>query len=122
MLAHVQANAPLEACGLLAGLAGAVSRVIPVANQAHSAVRFRMEPAEQLQALQWIDAQGLELVGIFHSHPAGPDRPSATDIAQAAYPVVYLIWSRAGAEWSVRGYWIEGSRVTETELDVTDGA
>ncbi len=122
MHAHVQASAPLEACGLLAGRAGVVSAVIPVANQALSAVRFQMEPAEQLQALQWIDAQGLELVGIFHSHPAGPDRPSATDIAEAAYPVVNLIWSRAGAEWYVRGYWIEGSRVTEAELDVTDSA
>ncbi len=121
MRAHVQASAPLEACGLLAGRGRVVSRVISVANQAQSTVRFRMEPAEQLQAFHWMDANGLDLLGIFHSHPAGPDRPSATDVAEAAYAAVYLIWSRAGAEWYVRGYWIEGSRVTDIELDVADG-
>ncbi len=120
MRTHIQACVPLEACGLLAGRAGVVSRVIPVANQAHSAVRFRMDPAEQLQAFNWMDANGLELVGIFHSHPAGPDHPSATDVAEAAYPVVYLIWSRGEADWNVRGYWIEGRRVTEIVLDVAD--
>ncbi len=121
MRAHVQACAPLEACGVLAGSDGAVSRVIPVANQAQSTVRFRMDPTEQLRAFSWMDSNGLELVGIFHSHPAGPDRPSATDIAEAAYPAVYLIWSRGEADWNVRGYWIEGRYVTEVGLDIVDG-
>jgi proteasome lid subunit RPN8/RPN11 len=121
MRLHVQACAPMEACGVLAGREGAVLKVIPVANQAQSTVRFRMDPTEQLQAFDWIDANGLELVGIFHSHPAGPDRPSATDVAEAAYPVAHLIWSRSEADWSVRGYWIEGRRVTEIGLDIVEG-
>lgn len=98
-----------------------VSRIILVANQAQSTVRFRMDPAEQLQAFDWMDANDLELVGVFHSHPAGPDGPSATDVAEAAYPVVHLIWSRGEADWTVRGYWIEGRRVTEVGLDIAEG-
>jgi [CysO sulfur-carrier protein]-S-L-cysteine hydrolase len=121
MRAHVQACAPLEACGILAGRDGAVSKVIPVANQAQSTVRFRMDPAEQLQAFNWMDANGLELAAIFHSHPSGPDRPSATDVAEAAYPAVYLIWSRGDADWQVGGYWIAGRRVSEVKLDIVDG-
>ncbi len=91
-LAHV----PLEACGLLAGRNGSVKKVLPVRNQAQSPVRFVMDPYEQLQAFEWIDSQELELVGIFHSHPAGPETVSATDIREAAYEVVHLVWSRAG--------------------------
>lgn len=121
MRAYVQAHAPLEACGVLAGRGELVDKVIPVANQAQSTVRFRMDPAQQLQAFNWMDANGLELVGIFHSHPAGPDGPSATDIAEAAYPAVYLVWSRGEADWSVRGYWIEGRRVMEVVLDIAGG-
>ncbi len=80
-----------------------------------------MDPAEQLEALNRMEADGLDLVGIFHSHPAGPDHPSATDITEAAYEVAYLIWSRAEADWTVRGYWIEGQRATEIGLDIADG-
>lgn len=118
MRLHVNAGLPLEACGLLAGREGTVQKVIPVANHAHSPVRFRMDPVEQLQAFNWMEANGLELVGIFHSHPAGPDGPSPTDIAEAAYAVVYLIWSRGVADWRVKGYWIEERRVTEIGLAI----
>lgn len=121
MRAHVDTCLPLEACGLLAGKAGRVQEVIPVPNQAQSTVRFRMGPVEQLQAFHWMDANGLELVGIFHSHPAGPDGPSPTDIAEAGYPVVNLIWSHGTSEWSVKGYWIQEGRVMETGLDIADG-
>ena len=61
-------------------------------NVLHSAVRYRIDPAEQLAGLQPDRRSGLELVGIYHSHPNGPDG-LATDIAEAYYPeAVYLIW------------------------------
>ncbi len=118
---HIEKCLPQEACGLLAGRTGSVQKVIPVANEARSTVRFRMDSREQIEAQQWIEANGLELVGIFHSHPAGPERPSETDIAEAAYPVVHLIWSRPEANWTVKGYWIEGGRVKEVGLDIAGG-
>ena len=120
MLRHVARHVPLEACGLLAGRNGNVSKVLPVRNQAQSPVRFVMDPYEQLQAFEWIDSQALELVGIFHSHPAGPETVSATDIREAAYEVVHLVWSRAGDDesWKVRGFWIEDGQAQEVDLFV----
>src|SRR5512132_4307757 len=103
MLEHVDRQAPLEACGLLAGKNARVEKVIGVPNQAQSAVRFVMEPHEQLQAFDWIESNGLDLLGIFHSHPAGPETASVTDIAEAAYEVVHLIWSRDQTGWQARG-------------------
>jgi proteasome lid subunit RPN8/RPN11 len=107
MLAHVTRHAPLEACGLLAGKNDRVEKVLPVRNQAQSPVRFVMEPYEQLQALNWIDSQSLDLIGIFHSHPTGPETVSATDIEEAAYEVVHIILSHSDKAWKMRGFWIQ---------------
>ncbi len=120
MLKHVEASAPLEACGLLAGNDGRVENVILVRNQSQSPVRFVMDPYEQLRAFEWIDSNGLDLLGIFHSHPAGPDTASPTDIAEAAYEVVHLIWSRDRTGWKARGFWIENGSATEVSLQIVD--
>ena len=121
MEAHVQVCLPAEACGLLAGANGTIYKVIPIKNQADSLVRFRMEPAEQLRAFNYIVAQGWQLLGIFHSHPAGPPRPSATDIAEAAYDVVHIIWSPSGGAWKASAFWIRSGLLSEVKLYVADG-
>lgn len=117
---YVERHAPLEACGLLAGRNDRVEKVLFVQNQAQSPVRFVMDPYEQLQAFEQIDADGLDLLGIFHSHPAGPETASPTDIAEAAYAVVHVVCSRRGGEWSLRGFWIEDGASTEVPLRVAE--
>jgi len=118
MLDHVDGQVPLEACGILAGKNDRVQKVIVVRNQAQSPVRFVMDPYEQLQAFDWIESNGLDLLGIFHSHPAGPEIASATDIAEAAYEVVHLIWSRHQHGWQARGFWIENHHATEVAIKI----
>ena len=120
MLDHVRDQAPLEACGLLAGKKGRVEKVILVRNQAQSPTRFVMEPYEQLQAFDWIESNRLDLIGIFHSHPAGPETASATDIKEAAYEVVHVIWSRKRDHWQARGFWIEDGSATEVSLQIIE--
>jgi len=122
---HVDSCAPFEACGLLAGEGETVQQILLVANQENSTSRFRMHPAEQLRAFRLIDEGHLELLGIFHSHPAGPgsdlqsmSRPSPTDIAEAAYPVVHIIWSMDHGLWRARGFSIEDGRVSSVQLRV----
>jgi proteasome lid subunit RPN8/RPN11 len=116
MISHVDAHAPLEACGLLAGLNSKVETVFAVTNQAQSAVRFVMDPIEQLSAFEWIESNGLDLLGIFHSHPTGPEIVSPTDISEAAYAVVYVILARVDKSWRARGFWIENGEYNEVSL------
>lgn len=118
MIAHVDAQFPLEACGLLAGRGARVESVLEVANQAQSPTRYVMDPIEQLNAFEEIESQGLDLLGIFHSHPTGPEIVSPTDIAQAAYAVVYVILSRVDNGWRARGFWIENGGFKEVDLEV----
>lgn len=119
MVTHVDSHAPLEACGLLAGLNSKVETVLEIMNQAQSAVRFLMDPIEQLHAFEWIESNGLELIGIFHSHPTGPETVSQTDIAQAAYAVVHIILARRDdGSWHARGFWIKDDQYEEVALHV----
>jgi len=120
MLHYVDSHLPLEACGLLAGTDNRVEKVIGVRNQAQSPVRFVMDPYEQLKAFDWIESSGLDLLGIFHSHPAGPETASATDIGEAAYEVIHVIWSRIEDRWRARGFWIENGDASEVTLRIIE--
>lgn len=95
MLDHLRAGLPNEACGLLAGLGNRVTHVLAADNiAARPRVEYEMDPGQQLQRFEFIEAQGLDLVGIYHSHPFSPAHPSATDLARAFYPeAVYVIVS-----------------------------
>lgn len=116
MIAHAESHAPLEACGLLAGRDSKVEAVLEVPNQAQSPVRYVMEPKEQLKAFDWIDSNGLDLIGIFHSHPTGPETVSPTDIAESAYEAVQVILCRMDGTWKARGFWIENNSYNEVAL------
>ena len=118
MIDHVDSHLPFEACGLLAGRNSKVEAVLEVTNQAQSAVRYVMDPVEQLNAFEWIDSNELDLIGIFHSHPTGPETVSPTDIAEAAYAVIYVILVRVDGKWRSRGFWISDGAFTEVALQV----
>ncbi len=126
MVDQVEAADPEEACGLLAGRfepggSDCVEAVLPITNRIHSPVRFFMDPVEQLAAFNWIESQGLELIGIYHSHPAGPPVPSVTDLGEYSYPgVIYLIWFRADQGWQVNAFAINQGDYVEITLDLVD--
>jgi proteasome lid subunit RPN8/RPN11 len=120
MQRYINAEAPLEACGLLGGKNEVVEVVLPVKNAAESRVRFQMDPKAQLRAIERIESEGLEIIAIFHSHPKGPSVPSPTDIVEASYRVVNIIWSKVGRRWQARGFWIEGGHAAEVPLTVVE--
>ena len=119
MITYVDQHAPLEACGLLAGKETRAEKMIGVLNQAQSPMRFVMDPYEQLHAFDWIESNGLDLVSIFHSHPAGPETASPTDILEAAYAVVHIILARIGTQWKARGFWMENGEAKEVTLQIS---
>jgi proteasome lid subunit RPN8/RPN11 len=120
MRQHVNRRAPLEACGLLAGKHKQVELRLGIDNAERSPVRYRMEPRAQWRAFLRFEASGLELVGIYHSHPNGPDRPSATDIANSLYPVVQIIWFRVAGTWQAGGFSIDAGKVVKIPLEVIE--
>ena len=122
MMEHAQQEYPNECCGLLAGRGGRVERLYRGVNVDRSPYTYRLDPLEQLRIFKEIDADGLELLGIYHSHTQSPAYPSRTDVAKAFYPdAVYVIVSvdnGASHEGSpvVRAFRIKDGAITEEEL------
>lgn len=80
-----------EVCGVLAGEYGGeesrATAVFPAENVAETPqVRYYMDPEEQLDITERIEDRGLDVVGFYHSHPAGPPEPSDTDAERATWP------------------------------------
>lgn len=67
-----------------------------------------------------IRATGMQLLGIYHSHPNGPNAPSAKDIERAYYSdVAYFIASpRPGASHPLRAFSIREGIATELQIDL----
>ena len=75
--AHAEAEAPNEACGLIAFRDGVAERYLPGENAAASPYRFELKPRDPMD--YYLEDEGYEL-GIFHSHLSSPARPSRTDV------------------------------------------
>jgi len=122
MLEHVAEEAPIEACGLLGGSDFRVQQVVPIKNAVKSQVRYRMDPAEQVSALFGFEERGMELVAIYHSHPAGPPGPSPTDIREDAYPeAIQLIWFLEMGDWVCRAYRFGEGGAVEMPMSLGSG-
>lgn len=119
---HLTVQSPQEACGLLAGREGRTLKVYLISNSERSPTRFVMEPAELLRAFEDIDENGWDLIGIFHSHPAGPPIPSPTDVAEAYYPdSAYLICSPGIDGWQARAFEIRDGQTQEIPIRIETG-
>ncbi|MFC7046822.1 desampylase [Halobacteriaceae archaeon GCM10025711] len=97
VIAHAAEEVPREACGILAGTRDGEEDVRAVYRARNAAdaptVTYEIAPAEQLRLMEAIEDTGREVVGFYHSHPAGPARPSDTDRRLATwegYPYVVV--------------------------------
>jgi [CysO sulfur-carrier protein]-S-L-cysteine hydrolase len=119
MIQHIRSCLPEEACGLIGGIENRAVQIFPIENEYHSRVRFRMKPEEQLSVFLTLEQNGLDLIGIYHSHPTGPEFPSETDRSEFAYPgTSYLILSPHGVDWQVRGFQMNAEQFIEFALNV----
>lgn len=121
ILEYLQADYPLEGCGLLAGNGkGEVTAVYPIDNRLHSPTAYEMEPRQQMQAMIDLETRGWQLLAIYHSHPQGPEIPSPTDIAQAYYPeaISLIVSLKDRAAPSVRGFTIIDRIVSEQTIKI----
>jgi proteasome lid subunit RPN8/RPN11 len=120
MISHAREEAPREACGILSGRNGRVLRIYRIRNADLSPTSYRLDPDQQFRAFKDIEDRGLELLGIYHSHPSSPASPSDRDVEQAQYPdVSYILISLADpAEAQVRAFRITEEGVAEEDLVV----
>ena len=119
---QARTEAPVEACGILAGTGGRVEKLYKMANSENRHDHFMMAPEQQFAAAKDMRAGGLDMLAIYHSHPETPARPSAEDIRMALTPnVVYVILSLLGNEGpAIKGFEIEDGTVTEVAVNIME--
>ena len=95
-----EAAYPEEGAGLLLGkVEGASKRVmslLELSNQRETGARhnrYLLTPQDYLRGEQEADRQGLDVLGVYHSHPDHPNRPSEFDREWAMPWFSYLITS-----------------------------
>ena len=117
MVAHAREDSPLECCGLLATDGDRVVKVFRARNADASRMRFTIDSADHLRAHLAAEEEGLELGGIYHSHPKTEPAPSQTDVNKAAaWPGALWVIVGLVPETVVRSFRIEDGAVAELAL------
>ncbi|HKV26726.1 MAG TPA: M67 family metallopeptidase [Candidatus Acidoferrales bacterium] len=113
-------NPEQECCGVLAGRDGIIS-VIFSARNAHpeSAKAYEIAPEELCRMMREMRARDLQMLGIYHSHPRGENRPSPRDIESVFYSdaAYFIVSPLADAPQSVRAFSIRDGHVAELRIE-----
>ena len=106
LLKHARKEHPYEAVAVLLGIQKEgkfIVRVVrPMKNVLRSTTEFHVDPAELYNTYMEAEEQGLNVIGIFHSHPA-PPYPSFLDMKYMKLnPIVWLIAS--SIDWNMKAF------------------
>jgi proteasome lid subunit RPN8/RPN11 len=122
---HVNQGYPYEVCGLIGGqfrgqdrTAEAITPIPNVAETPHHT--FEMDHRLMVETILKYQRSGQDVVGIYHSHPDAPPRPSEIDIAQASWPdVVWLIVHvNSAGQTEITQWTIRYGKVTPAALEI----
>lgn len=120
---HAVAAYPHECCGVIIGRVNPDGRdgveAIRTGNlnteRAHD--RFELDPRDYMRADKQARAAGLDIVGIYHSHPDHPAQPSETDRAAAwegySYVIVAVNGGKAG---DFHSFELRGEQFSQEEV------
>jgi proteasome lid subunit RPN8/RPN11 len=110
---------PNEACGIVFGLKNHITGFLPVSNISTDGSKFILDPDEHIKALYEIDQMGIQDLGIYHSHPFGPDHPSETDIREnSSNTQTFFIISGHSDKWGLKAFNITPNGFTAIDIKV----
>lgn len=100
---HAKKCSPAESCALLFGKeesnVSTIQEIYLTKNIEDSPVNFTISNEELLAGYKEAEKKGLEVIGIFHSHPHSEAIPSMTDKKfMTINPVVWIIYSNTQDE------------------------
>jgi len=113
----------IEICGLLLGNVegdvGVVEEIRFGKNIKSSTVEFEIDPTDLYKILTYAEKKGLEVVGMFHSHPASA-KPSKLDLkGMQLWPIPWLIVSSTDGSYDCFLLDLEKKRLMKVQVIVT---
>ena len=118
---HALETRPEECCGLLAGDGNVISSAYRLHNEAgQPETRYFASPEDLFAAMKAMRQEGLEMMGIYHSHPNSPAYPSKSDVELAFYSdSIYFIVSLAGAV-EISAFRIDNGNISRVEIAIAE--
>ncbi|MEN3033882.1 MAG: M67 family metallopeptidase [Aquificaceae bacterium] len=127
LLKQAESGYPEEICGLLVGLSEGNQRFALGLYQTQNIAkdrlhdRYEIDPKEYLKVEQRARELGLEIIGVYHSHPDHPDSPSKYDLERAFEGFSYLIVSvRQGRVESYKSWELVGNNFEQESIQVVE--
>jgi len=116
---HLESGYPNEACGVMLGKNGVITEVVsadnertglPASGGESARNRYLIDPLAYMKIERKADKRGMDVLGIYHSHPDVAARPSQFDLDHAWPNFSYLIVSVVkGSPRSERGKAVESN-------------
>lgn len=122
---HAHRGGAEEICGILGGTFGEDGSVVTSIYEAENVAdtpetRYYIDPEEQFELVERLEGAGEAVVGFYHSHPAGPSRPSVTDADRATWPNrSYVIVALDGHPYVGSWRWLEAGQFELERVSVT---
>ena len=130
MRAHGERDYPYECCGLMLGKFNegrkSVIEIYPISNAREEEAkrnRFLIRPEELMRGEKYARAQGLDVVGFYHSHPDDVAVPSQYDLEHAWPTYSYIVMSvQQGRTVDLRSWEMEADRSRFNEEEIVSEA
>jgi proteasome lid subunit RPN8/RPN11 len=112
---HLESGYPNESCGVMLGQNGIITEVVSADNQRtgqpptrgeSARNRYLIDPLVYIKVERDADKRGLQVLGIYHSHPDVAAQPSRFDLDHAwpnfSYLIVSVVKGKAVESYSWR--------------------
>src|SRR5438067_589942 len=123
MVSHARAIYPNECCGAMLGTVDSEQKQVRVAmplenvSQGPQRARYELRPEDLLKADREARRQGLDLVGIYHSHPDCGAYFSETDLKNSCPWYSFVVLSIQKGEFDHANSWLPNPEQTEAERE-----
>ena len=123
MVKHAEATFPNECCGAMIGKIDGdektVTVAVPLENayEGAQAARYELRPEDLLRADKEARAAGLDLIGIFHSHPDADAYFSKTDLENSCPWYSFVVLSVKGGKFDHANSFLPNADQTASEKE-----
>ena len=123
MVAHAEATFPNECCGAMIGSIDGerktVTKSIRLDNVSvgPQAARYELRPEDLLRADREARAAGLDLIGIYHSHPDCDAYFSETDLKNSCPWYSFIVLSIKSGQFDHANSWLPNAEQTHADKE-----
>ena len=123
MVAHARSTYPNECCGAMLGKIDGAEKDVLIAMRLQNssagsqAARYELRPEDLLAADQEARRQGLDLIGIYHSHPDSGAYFSETDLKNSCPWYSFIVLSIQNGEFDHANSWLPNAEQTAAEKE-----